>query len=830
MAIIFQCESERFHRIMVRIAERIDMEAAGYSENSIDAVSRQVRAVYESVRSDIMVSDEKDVSDKEDVSDESGELLFSGKTVILSATEAHNTPMDRAIYSCLALRRMGLHPVLIRNQDETAVGVWYYKEYDMGEARIRTEEFMKTAEGKLSMLLPVSMNKLSGEDDFSEAVSRGCEIVGSYIEAIDIRWENGEDYQDDFQELIRKREFDHLDEEMMETDPDPSGSVLLKEFRKECPDIHNGKELAEAIVRFLKADPYEMDSRCEFRMRRYKDALDQRKGFLKKLNEEVLGGVTLADIMKNADRKGESRLKANCSPEEAEILFSDQSRFILERYAQAWDNCRYRTPDGRVCFDLTMFSVDRLKTFFDLLRSADCLYAEFCRQADQFGKKVCFHEQYHTADNRRTYLKQIMMVCELLLEYGIFRETAVSAELPEATVFEKKDVDEYRLYRQCRNAASAAAEVLKLDVLKETDSVIRKELINLAESVLNAGLDSIHIPISRDLTENSRKLQEKLQEYGILAEEKILKLQIGTGKNQQLKKICQGLVQYSSLDYNWCDERKEMIFNLFGDMVSENGYLFGIQIKIAGLQYMLMKEEGLSAGTRELINWLTDVVGRCEGDSQLNELLQAAEKLYSESYLPFHDMEKEIFRFLDLSYVEFDEKYTDRMLIDFIREWLHMLEEGSVMQECRQAYTALLRNCFGQIMKQIRELEMSPSEAVEEFDKLWYHNNSEKWVKVKEFDRKAFDMNLDTIRYLSESVIDDCCKLHYNKLLQNIHDIWDEKKEILHDISQIEALDEIFSSYEDLMESSFEALGFTMEKGKAIIREQKEFFFTAENM
>lgn len=822
MSIVFQCESERLKSILTGysyLSSLHEGHAAGYDGKNAGAVWKQFQDIYAAVKKEI-VKENPSIENMDVSAWKKQDFYLNENPAILSATEKGDTPLDAAIYTILALRNQKLHPVLIFSEEKTAVGVWLYSDFDMGESRIRAEEFIYEAYDCGGMLLPVSMNSLVEDLDFSQGVMDGCEIVRNYIEALDVRLENGEDISQDFAEMMP---ICPAEEEMVFKEEDSECCNLFRKLSEMCPDITSGKKLAEKIIALLNETGEELDSRSEFRYRRYLDALEKMKGYNSILCEQTIGDFTLSDLIEKSETAGVSGFCVDISEDEGEILFSEQSLSLMERYTEAWENCRYKAPDGKLCFDLTQLSLEQVKTFYEMLKKGEKRFSDFLKNAKRFCSEIGLVYEFSEKEDLRSFLAVCMKICSFLMECSHLKELMEETEGSEETAAERQEVDEYQTYIQYREQIQAVKEWLDLKRFSELSEENQRILCNLSKELLQTDLDSIHIPISRDLTECSRKLQEKLLECGVYKLDKMLKIQSGNGKNQQLKRICQSIVQSEIHSYNWVHTEYDHVHALFADTISENGHLFHIQKKVSINYANLMTEECIDEKIkkmlREIVEW---VKTNHPAYGSYQSILSHADDLVYDYYQPFHEIEKDIFHFLELSYVEFDENYEDRMLIDFILDWKKMIENGEVMQECKQAYTALLRNCFSPILKQVMNQKMTPYEFSTEFRKLWYQKNAELWLKKKEFDLPDYLMSEKIVHSLSQQILQDCCKLQKNLLLKQFHSIWEGKEETISVISEMNSMSDICRNYESLIEESFELLTFSDERYKLTIKEKNE--------
>ena len=124
----------------------------------------------------------------------------------------------------------------------------------------------------------------------------------------------------------------------------------------------------------------------------------------------------------------------------------------------------------------------------------------------------------------------------------------------------------------------------------------------------------------------------------------------------------------------------------------EHGYLFWLQRELVRYYMEVMSDANVEAETREILNGMMGcIVNRTAFNTQQTMLLNQAVELFSDYYTPFHDMEKEIFGFLNLSYQSFDHKFPDRMLMEFILDWKELLEMDILHQVIRMVRIIMVK-------------------------------------------------------------------------------------------------------------------------------------------
>lgn len=188
MGIRFQCESRLFHAVFARtkvlLADQ-GQQLSGYEPGTGESVYLQMEAAYRALWENL--SGLKDLSEVENLS----ETVKSCETVFFSGSKP-GTDLNLMIYYSALLLEAGLHPVLVFGENRSAVGVWMYEDYNMGESRIRNSAFAEEAYDAGGMLLAVDCGCLAAGDGFSRAVEAGCQTVSEFIFAVDAALEDPE--------------------------------------------------------------------------------------------------------------------------------------------------------------------------------------------------------------------------------------------------------------------------------------------------------------------------------------------------------------------------------------------------------------------------------------------------------------------------------------------------------------------------------------------------------------------------------------------------------------------------------------------------------------
>lgn len=193
MKIRFQCENDIFTPLLAKVKLSVadkGLALCGYQGNfnisEADSVYRQMEAVYTALQGEDLPEGRWDNSIAEI------EEVFAGEELLLTPSLEAGGVLDIASYSCALLLEAELNPVLIFGENNIAVGVWLYDNYDMEECEIRNPEFAQEAYDEGGSMLAIDCGYLTQHRRFSDAVEAGCAIVKNFVFAEDIALGNSD--------------------------------------------------------------------------------------------------------------------------------------------------------------------------------------------------------------------------------------------------------------------------------------------------------------------------------------------------------------------------------------------------------------------------------------------------------------------------------------------------------------------------------------------------------------------------------------------------------------------------------------------------------------
>ena len=178
MSVKFECEKEFFVPLATHIysyAQNKGISLNGYQED----VCQQMEVIYTILKKEAHKSEEEP-----DMNEIIKNLLTEDCLFKLSLQTGG--VFNIAGYLCSFLLEYGLKPVFIFSQQQLAVGVWLYEDYDMETAFIESVDFLEEAYDMGGCMLAVSCESLLEQCSFAEAVKYGCQIIRNFVCAYDI--------------------------------------------------------------------------------------------------------------------------------------------------------------------------------------------------------------------------------------------------------------------------------------------------------------------------------------------------------------------------------------------------------------------------------------------------------------------------------------------------------------------------------------------------------------------------------------------------------------------------------------------------------------------
>lgn len=566
-------------------------------------------------------------------------------------------------------------------------------------------------------------------------------------------------------------------------------------FEKEKKDFHSH------INSIAELSPRELSKKTKLLQKRYEENQSKLNQYLEMLERETVDGITLICLLEDASEAEESRFSASFSNAEKKTVFGSDLRKFFAGYVKAWKECCYTSPDGHACFDLTEFTQEKIDQLKEMVHTSEIVITRFLEKLNEYGYAIEKIYQPDGRESQKEYFKIVMSINDFMIACTDLQDGMDADELPEATAEEAQAVDEYRNYLEYRRIYEAAGNTIKFSQAASLDDETVEKLEEITNRLLKSDLDSVSIPIPRQMVKDSLDLEKLLRDNGIYTASESLKCKAGSDKNTVLEAVCEAFTQPELIRSFAGDDTYKGLYEFFGENISGHGYLFWLQRELVRYYTNLISRTGIGEKTREIINGIMDCMtkpGRTLTGHQKALLNQAAE-LFADYYTPFHDMEKEIFGFLNLSYKDFDRMFPDRMLMEFILEWKELLETDQQYDSYVHEKAAAERQYLGGIIKQIRQLGLTPETAQEEFNHFWLTGAAAFWVEQIGFDYMDYEMTAESLKNCEKQLKAEKNVELYNSLLAERQRIINE-----HSADQI-------SGEENLID---------------VLKQDAEFFFT----
>lgn len=578
-------------------------------------------------------------------------------------------------------------------------------------------------------------------------------------------------------ETLKKDGFDHF--------------VWLEKNQEGISESREDGNFSEAIfneaIRVLRSlPPKESNKKVKLLQRRCEENQNKLNQYLEMLESETVEGITLISLLETASETEDSQFSSSFGNAEKKIVFGSDLRRLFADYIKAWKECCYIAPDDEVCFDLTELTQDEISQLKEMADTSEVVITRFLEKLNEYGYAV--HKIYRPdgRESQKEYFKSVMHINDFMLACTDLLNGLDAYELPKATSEELQAVDEYGHYIQYRKIYEAAGNTVDLSKIAVIEDENLKKLEEITNRLLKSDLDSVSIPIPRQMVRDSMDLEKMLRDNNVYTSAESLKCKAGADKNTTLKAVCEALTQPELIRRFAEDHTYTDVYDFFGANHLEHGYLFWLQRELVRYYMEVMSDANVEAETREILNGMMGcIVNRTAFNTQQTMLLNQAVELFSDYYTPFHDMEKEIFGFLNLSYQSFDHKFPDRMLMEFILDWKELLEMDQQYDNYTHESAAMERHYLSDIVNQIRKLGLSPEEAQEEFDHFWIREAAAFWVEQLGFDYMDYEMTTAGLKNCEKQLQAEERVQLYNSLLAERQKRIDECGEYTGQISEI---------------------------------------------
>ncbi|MDD7389427.1 MAG: hypothetical protein PUG60_07190 [Lachnospiraceae bacterium] len=546
----------------------------------------------------------------------------------------------------------------------------------------------------------------------------------------------------------------------------------------------------------------EISRKMSLLQKRYEENSNKLNRYLEILESGTVEDMTLISLLEKASDTEDSRFHAVFSNTEKKTVFGTDLRRLFGPYVQAWRDCCYMLPDGSVGFDLTSYSQDEIAQLKEMLCASEVVITRFLEKLNEYGYAVKKIYQPDGGESRKEYFKTVMAINDFMIACVDLQNAADADELPEATPEEEQEVKDYQEYLCYREIHEAAGNMVDFSQAASMDGEAVEKLQEITERLTKSGLDTVSIPIPRQMVKDSQELEELLRSHNIYTSQESLKCRAGAGKNTVLKALCGAFARPELIKKYAGGSPFEEVFAFWKDCASGEGYLFWLQKELVKYYTAFRACSGIEKETKALIDGMMDCMTDPEKkmtDSQ-QQLLDQAVELFTDYYTPFHEMEKEIFGFLNLSYKEFDRIFPERMLMEFILEWKEMLETDRQYENYIHESAALERHDLNRIMEQIKTYGMTPEEAEEEFNRFWIRGAAVYWSEQLGFDYVDYEMTSESLKNSENQLLSVKNTELFNRLLEERKKIIQEHPEL---ISEKEAAAELFNRDADLFLSLY---------------------------
>lgn len=581
----------------------------------------------------------------------------------------------------------------------------------------------------------------------------------------------------------------------------------FEQLRKDGFDlfIWHGEAAAEfdTSVRSLNdTAPREISRKMELLQKRYEENRDKLDHYLEILESGTVEDMTLIGLLEKASETAESRFQVIFGNVEKKTVFGTDLRTLFGEYVQAWRDCCYLSPDGNVCFDLASFTKDEIDRMKEMVCASEVVITRFLEKLNEYGYAV--KKIYHPdgGESRKEYFRTVMAIDDFMIACADLQNAAGADELPEATPEEEEAVKDYRGYLRYREIREAAGNMVSFSPASDMDDGTVEKLREITGRLLKSGLDTVSIPIPRQMVKDSLELEKLLRDRKIYTSQESLKCRAGIGKNTVLKALCEAFAQPELIKKYAGEDTFKDVFEFWKNHASEHGYLFWLQQELVKYYMNLRSCAGMGEETGALIDGIMDCMvnpGKNVTAGQ-QKLLNQALELFTDYYTPFHEMEKEIFGFLNLSYKAFDRMFPDRMLMEFILEWKELLEADRQYETYIHESAAMERHDLGRIVEQIKTYGLPPEEAEEEFDRFWIRGAAAYWSEQLGFDYMDYEMTSESLKNLEKQLFSVKKVKMFNLLLEERKKILQEHTEL---ISQKETASEILNRDTELFQSIY---------------------------
>ncbi len=524
-------------------------------------------------------------------------------------------------------------------------------------------------------------------------------------------------------------------------------------------------DFGKAIQALLALSPKEPDFKDKILLKRYEENQKKWNRYLEMLESETVAGLSLISLLEAAAETPESRFSLVLGAPEKQVVFGTDFRPQFAAYIKAWKDCCYTAPDGSVCLDFTSLSTEEVEQLKEMLGASEVVITRFLEKLNEYGYSVHKIYQAESGESQKEYFKSVMRINDFMLICADLLEGMEAEELPEATSEEEQAAEAYREYLQYRKIAEKLGDRLQISGFAGCDAEQLETLKAIAERMLRMGLDRVTIPIPRQLVRDSIDLERNLREYQIYTDAESLQCRSGNQKNTALKAICEALTQ-PELFQKFADAKTyPALYDFFGEGAAKNAYLFWLEQEWMRCYTAVTADSSLSEETQQLLREMSavfwqighesDSAKKQSGEQQsafFRQMLAQAVELFYEYYTPFHEMEKEIFAFLHLSYSVFDNQFPERMLMEFILDWKELLERDGKYDHYVHESAAIERSYLHELVEQISEQDLTPEEAQEEFDHFWLQEAAVFWTEQKGFDAVDYEMSAESLKKCEKQV------------------------------------------------------------------------------
>lgn len=575
-----------------------------------------------------------------------------------------------------------------------------------------------------------------------------------------------------------------------------------------------GKSIQELVV----ISPKEQDFKDKILLKRYEENQRKWNRYLEMLESETVAGMSLISLLEAAAEIPESRFSLVLGAPEKQVVFGTDFRPQFAAYIKAWKDCCYTAPDESVCLDLTSLSAEEVEQLREMLGASEVVITRFLEKLNEYGYSIHKIYQAESGESQKEYFKSVMRVNDFMLICADLLEGMEAEELPEATSEEEQAAEAYREYLQYRKIAEKLGDRLQLSGFASCDTEQLEGLKAIAERMLRMGLDRVTIPIPRQLVRDSIDLERNLREYQIYTDSESLQCRSGNQKNTALKAICEALTQPELFQKFANAKTYPALYEFFGEGAAKNAYLFWLEQEWMRCYTVVTADSSLSEETQQLLREMAAVFWQVGHESEsvkkqssvqqtsfFRQMLAQAVELFYEYYTPFHEMEKETFAFLHLSYSVFDQQFPERMLMEFILDWKKLLERDGKYDHYVHESAAIERSYLYELVKQISKQALTPEEAQEEFDYFWLQEAAIFWTEEKGFDAVDYEMSAESLRKCEKQVQTLKQQEKYGQILANRQQLIRDYQDVGMDLDSWENGDcfELLSDYAETVFSIY---------------------------